>query len=86
MRNKVRINRGYPIIYVFLALEGILLGYLIKEVVDYKQPDDIAEVASMALHPKSKQWRGQRNCYAVAWAFTSWWYEQLISFCEYDDH
>ena len=72
---------GYPIIHAFLAGEGILLAYLIKETMYFKEPDNVAEVAAMSLHPKSKQWRGQRNCYAVAWAFTSWWYVIICSLC-----
>ena len=54
-----------------------MLTWLIKDTAYYREPQDMAEVLSAGLHPKSKQWRGQRNCYAVAWAFTSWWYDYV---------
>ena len=71
-------GKFYPIIHFFLAAEGIILGYLIKDTYDWHEkmedPEKIPPFGSLTLHPKSKQWRGQRNCYATAWAFTSWWY------------
>eukprot|EP00483_Globobulimina_turgida_P006155 UN06165 len=72
-------GKFYPMIHFFLVFEGIILGYLIKDAYlmthEQLEPsgDNLASVAALSLHPKSKQWRAQRNCYATAWAFTSWW-------------
>eukprot|EP00484_Ammonia_sp_Unknown_P027463 CAMPEP_0197031126 /NCGR_PEP_ID=MMETSP1384-20130603/10220_1 /TAXON_ID=29189 /ORGANISM="Ammonia sp." /LENGTH=110 /DNA_ID=CAMNT_0042460611 /DNA_START=14 /DNA_END=343 /DNA_ORIENTATION=+ len=63
-------GKGYPIIHFFLVTEGILLGYLIKETMETKPEEHKAHDVSapvFTLHPKSKQWRAQRNCYATAW-------------------
>eukprot|EP01083_Nonionella_stella_P226539 804417_1 len=69
-------GRFYPIIHFFLVVEGCILGYLIKDA--YQMTNEPLEpkmesISVLTLHPKSKQWRAQRNCYATAWAFTSWW-------------
>eukprot|EP01083_Nonionella_stella_P068679 182537_1 len=68
----------YPIIHFFLVFEGAVLGYLMKDAYDLtnappEETGNLGNVVGLTLHPKSKQWRGQRNCYATAWAFTSWW-------------
>mmetsp|Transcript_68531 Transcript_68531/g.84054 ORF Transcript_68531/g.84054 Transcript_68531/m.84054 type:complete len:139 (+) Transcript_68531:133-549(+) len=71
---------NYPVISIFLIFEGILWAVLAKNVIDLRStyvPPSV-QFPQGTLHPKSKLWREERNCYAVAWGFTSWWMLYII--------
>ena len=72
-------GRFYPIINFFLVTEFCILSYLIREAWTYTPPARQSDAERLStMHPKSHQWRGQRNCYATAWAFTAWWYVSAV--------
>ena len=76
-------GRFAHLIHLVLFVESFLLWNEMYPVLTYEAPPktDIGQALGQALKTCNYhliEWRNQRNCYAVAWAYTAWWYVACI--------